>query len=322
VWRFPTRVRVAIQLLLLVGMALAGVAQQAVHPLSKSQIVDLLVGGVPARRVSILATQRGIDFEPSDEDLETLRRAGADDDVLNSVRKAKRIFPEQLRLQALRAQARQLAESGNYAEAEKQYGAALFLAPKDPELNWAMGNVQLKQKKWNLAAASYRHAVEGQPNNAEWHCDLGSALRQGGDATGALEQFKLAAGAAPGNPRPYEEIGAMFADRGDWRQALIAYRALAELKPNSPEAQANLGRALRNTGDLKGAIAAFRQAIRLAPNDPVAHNNLGYALEESGDFKGAAEEYKRASELAPGDAAIRANLDRISQRMRPPSLKR
>ena len=311
-----------LQLLLLSGIALAGVAQQPAHPLSKSQIVDLLLAEVPARRVSILAAQRGIDFEPSDEALETLRRAGADDDLLEAVRKAKRIFPEQVQLQALRSQARQLADSGKYAEAEKQYSAALFLAPKDPGLRWAMGSVQSKQKKWNLAVASYRQALEGQPKNAEWICDFGLALFQTGDAAGALEQFKLAAQSAPGNPRPYEEVAAMFAERGDWAQALIAYRALAKMKPNSPQAQIDLGRALRNTGDAKGAVAAFRQAIRLAPNDPVAHNNLGYALEESGDFKGAMEEYKRASGLAPEDAAIRANLDRITQRMKPPSLKK
>ena len=314
--------RVITQLLLLGGIALSGIAQEAAHPLSRSQIVDLLLADVPARRVSILATQRGIDFEPSDEDLDTLRRAGADDDVLNAVRKAKRILPEQLRLQALRAEAKQLAASGQYAEAEKQYGAALLLAAKDPELNWAMGDVRLKQKKWRLAIESFRRAVESQPNNAEWHCDLGLALRQAGDAQDALEQFKLAARAAPRNPRPYEEVGAMFADRGNWAQALIAYRALGELKPDSPQVQSDIGQALRNTGDVKGAIAAFRQAVRLAPNDPVIHNNLGYALEESGDFKGAAEEYKLASQLAPGDAAIRANLDRITQRMKPPSLKR
>jgi len=252
VWRCPTRLRVVVQLLLLSSVALAASAQESAHPLSKSQIVDLLLADVPSRRVSILAAQRGIDFEPSDENLETLRRAGADDDLLKAVRNAKRIFPEQLQLQALRAQAKQLADSGKYAEAEKQYGAALFLAPKVPELNWAMGGVQAKQKKWKLAVASYRQALEREPNNSEWRCDL--------------------------------------------------------------------GRALHNTGDLKGAIAAFRQAIRLAPDDPVFHNNLGYALEESGDFKGAMEEYKTASGLAPGDAAIRANLDRIAQRMKPPSL--
>ena len=321
-WRCPTRLRVVVQLLLLGSIALAAPAQESAHPLSKSQIVDLLLADVPARRVSILAAQRGIDFEPSDEDLDTLRRAGADDDLLKAVRKAKRIFPEQVQVQALRAQAKQLADSGKYAEAEKQYGAALFLAPKEPELNWAMGDVQAKQKKWNLAVGSYRQALEREPNNSEWRCDLGSALRQSGDAAGALEQFKLAARAATGSPRPYEEVAVMFADRGDWAQALIAYRALAKIRPDSPQAQSDLGRALRNTGDLKGAISAFREAIRLAPNDPAAYNNLGYALEESGDFKGAMEEYKTASGLAPGDAAIRANLDRITQRMRPPSLKK
>ncbi len=321
-WRYPTRLRTTILLLLLAGLAPAGVGQEAAHPLTKSQIVDLLLADVPARRVSILAAQRGIDFEPTDADDEVLRRAGADEDLLKALRKAKRIFPEQVRLQALRVQAKQLAASGKYADAEKAYGEALFLAPKDPGLSWALGDAQAKQKKWSLAVSSYRQAVQGNSSNADWLCDLGFALLQTGDAAGALQQFKLAAHAAPGTPRPYEEVAAMFAGRGDWAQALIAYRAIVELKPNSPQAQTDLGRALRNSGDAKGALAAFREAVRLAPKDAAAHNNLGYALEESGDFKGALEEYQTASKLDPQDAAIRANLQRIAQRMRPPSLKK
>ncbi|MBI1983586.1 MAG: tetratricopeptide repeat protein, partial [Acidobacteria bacterium] len=214
---------------------MATVAQESAQPLSKSQIVDLLLADVASRRVAILAGQRGINFEPTNEDLETLRRAGADEDLLTALRKAKRFFPEEIQLQAFQTQAKQLVEQGSYAEAEKQYVSALFLAPKDGGLNWALGDVQAKQKKWSQAVASYRKAVERDPNNAEWHCDLGSALRETGDAAGALEQFKTAARLAPNQPRPYEEVGQMISQRRDWAQALVAYRVLAKMKPDSPK---------------------------------------------------------------------------------------
>jgi hypothetical protein len=57
-------------------------------PLTKEQVGKLVVGGVPNERASALVKQRGIDFEADEQYLETLRVAGADDNVLGSLRAA------------------------------------------------------------------------------------------------------------------------------------------------------------------------------------------------------------------------------------------
>lgn len=58
-------------------------------PLRSDQVLSLLAGGVANERVATLLKRRGIDFKPTDEYLETLRIAGADEAVLKAVQEAK-----------------------------------------------------------------------------------------------------------------------------------------------------------------------------------------------------------------------------------------
>jgi WD40 repeat protein len=59
-------------------------------PLGRDQLLGLLTGGVANERVGSLAKRRGISFKPSEEYLETLRIAGADEAVIRAVQEAKR----------------------------------------------------------------------------------------------------------------------------------------------------------------------------------------------------------------------------------------
>jgi formylglycine-generating enzyme required for sulfatase activity len=58
------------------------------RPLTREQVLQLIVAGVPSQRAATLVKQRGIDFIPDEEYLGTLRVAGADDALLAAVRAA------------------------------------------------------------------------------------------------------------------------------------------------------------------------------------------------------------------------------------------
>jgi len=58
--------------------------------LTKAKILGLLQGGVPSARVAALVEQRGVTFAPSENDLKDIRAAGGDDDLVTSLRKARR----------------------------------------------------------------------------------------------------------------------------------------------------------------------------------------------------------------------------------------
>jgi len=58
-------------------------------PLGKNQILDLLKAGMESEVLAKTVQERGIDFEPSDDDLAALRKAGAQDVLIKALRTTK-----------------------------------------------------------------------------------------------------------------------------------------------------------------------------------------------------------------------------------------
>ena len=65
-------------------------------PLSKEQVLQLVAGGVPSRRTVVLVEQHSIDFVADDPYLETLRLAGADDELIAALREASKALEVEL----------------------------------------------------------------------------------------------------------------------------------------------------------------------------------------------------------------------------------
>jgi Protein of unknown function (DUF1329) len=69
-------------------------AAAATRALSENDLLKLLAGGVYTTRVAALVHSRGINFVPTDLDLELLKRAGADQALLREVMTAQRVLPQ------------------------------------------------------------------------------------------------------------------------------------------------------------------------------------------------------------------------------------
>jgi len=137
----------------------------AKKPLSQEQIFALLVSQVPSQRVTILVQERGIDFDPSDDNLQQFRLAGADSDLLNSIKSAQVTKPATVdsAAQALQAQVRQHVaraaeyfQKHQYDQAEQEYRAALLLDSQNALLYVSLAYSLAQQNKWDDATAAAR----------------------------------------------------------------------------------------------------------------------------------------------------------------------
>ena len=63
--------------------------QEASGPLGKDQVLDLVKFGLDSGELAKRIKERGIDFEPTDDYLETLRKAGAQEAVIHALREAR-----------------------------------------------------------------------------------------------------------------------------------------------------------------------------------------------------------------------------------------
>jgi formylglycine-generating enzyme required for sulfatase activity len=76
-------------ILILVAFAPSAAPQDTGKPLGKDQVLDLVKFGMAGAELAKRIKASGIDFEPTDDYLETLRKAGAQDVVIHSLREAR-----------------------------------------------------------------------------------------------------------------------------------------------------------------------------------------------------------------------------------------
>jgi hypothetical protein len=62
-------------------------------PLRMDEILQMVKNALPSEQIADLVKESGIDFEPTDGYLETLRRAGAKEILIEAIRQAKRVKP-------------------------------------------------------------------------------------------------------------------------------------------------------------------------------------------------------------------------------------
>ena len=139
-----------------------------------------------------------------------------------------------------------------FTVAEASYRAALNLKPRDARAHYGLGNVFADQQRWDDAEKSYRQAISMASSNAEALMALSYVLVQ---------------------PR----TGGMYATR--FADAELFARRATQLQPTSAVAFDRLGVAMMARGMFnKDTEAAFRRAVELDPNFVVAQVHLAGVL--------------------------------------------
>jgi serine/threonine protein kinase/tetratricopeptide (TPR) repeat protein len=193
-------------------------------------------------------------------------------------------------------------------EAARYLTAALALRSDSPGVYLNLGNTLKDKGDEEGAIRCYRAALRIDPNYAMAHNNLGGALLDKGDAEGAVREYRRALDLDPQDARAHNNLGGALLDKGDAEGAVRECRRALDLDPKLAPAHYNLGGALRAKGDVEGAIREYRRALELDPQYARAHNNLGFALRAKGDVEGAVREYRRALELDPQYVLAHNNL--------------
>jgi tetratricopeptide (TPR) repeat protein len=84
----------------------------------------------------------------------------------------------------------------------------------------------------DVARDAYRRALEGSPESAFLHRELGIVERRRGDAAAALIELKRAVELDPSDAASLVHIGELLEEQQDYVAAADAYRAAAELEPS------------------------------------------------------------------------------------------
>jgi protein O-mannosyl-transferase len=173
------------------------------------------------------------------------------------------------------------------------------------------GNVLARLPVWKDEVALHTTMVRENPTDGPAHSNLARSLKETGDLTAALPEYRRAAELQPQSSDVQFDLGEALKASGDLKGAATAYRKAATLNPKSADLQTTLGNILIELGDNQGSVAAYRQTAVLDPGKPMAHNNLGVALQQAGDAAGAEVEFRQALSLQPDLALALNNLGEI-----------
>jgi protein O-GlcNAc transferase len=210
------------------------------------------------------------------------------------------------------------------------------LPPGDARLEYAQGMLSADLGYPQAAAASFRRALQLNPNSQIVRQDLGTALVRAGKWNEAAEVLGPLAMSLPSsyqaaylnalalqNSQHSKEaeaearralaldadsadahtlLGLTLSSQGRYDEAISELTHAAEIAPNSFDAEFYLGRTRYAQSDTAGAAAALQKAVGLRPEDPEARFLLGTILEVGGDREGAISQYKELERISPKDA--------------------
>lgn len=172
--------------------------------------------------------------------------------------------------------------------------------PELAETRIALGSLQLGTGDAAGAEASFRTALELEPNNAEAHSGLSKALRDQQKFGPAVDELARAIDMDPAFWRYRHDLGILHYYSGDLDAATEAIQQAIRLNPDHPGPYSTLGGVHFARGNFMLAGNAFEESIAREPN-PIAYSNAGTNYFFAGEFSRAEAMFERAAEMAPDD---------------------
>ena len=303
-----------LMLIIAVILTLPMRAQQ--KPFTQDQVQGLVRSGLGDDSGAKLIEQRGIDFAPAEDFMQSLKAAGASEAFLKALRAAKQPEPasakkplNQVQVFALLAAqvpshrvAMLVKERGIDFDANDDYLQEVRLGGGDDELMSSLKSAKVTKPE------TIDQVVRARQSEIRQHVARGAELAKKGQYAEAEQEYRAALLLDSQNDAVYVSLAYVLIQQKKWDDTATAAREAVHLNPNNDNAHNNLGIALGNKGDRDGEITEEREALRLNPNNDVAHANLGAALGNKGNWDGEITEEREALRLNPNNALAHGNL--------------
>ncbi|WP_347312003.1 sulfotransferase [Defluviimonas sp. SAOS-178_SWC] len=227
-----------------------------------------------------------------------------------------------------------LLESGRTAEAERLAITLLRLHPASALALNILGTAQAMQGKVAAAEATFRKAIQADPNYAEAYDNLGRFLIDRKREEEAVQLFRKAVTLAPGLPSALVNLATSMTQAGQPASALTLLkraeaggadasplhmaignahtrlknfakaeaafeRAIATSNGGAPQIVALLAQAQARLGKDEAALENYDRALAMDENSPIAIGGKATLLQTLGDFETAETLFRKGFEVDP-----------------------
>lgn len=196
-----------------------------------------------------------------------------------------------------------LKDSGDLAEGERWLKFSIELQPEQGEFHANLGNLLRKRRKYDAARQSYEAALQRLPGHRAARHGLALTLTELSRYADAEYQCRILLAHNAQDAEAWVLLGMALGYQDQNVEAEAAYRQAIALDPTNAVAQHNLG-ALLVQLERPEAVAVLNTARRLGADGYEATFNAGRAALNEGDLDTAEASLARAAELKPeGDEA-------------------
>lgn len=269
------------------GIVVAQTAPATPAPMGSVEVLARLMGTsgevTKSYRVERLVRQRGLNFSPTDDYLQTVKTAGGLEPLLAALRAA------------------------GQTEGQSHGSTSQPAAAPDSEaetLSHLVRGIELwDQHVYKDAVKELRAALKIEPDNAYLHLSLATVLTYNHDKKASVEECRRAIQLQSDCADAHAALARLLDDPQDPKKAMAEYQEALRLEPDYASVRFRIGYVMMQQGNVDGAIALYHAGLQLAPLTPGLHRMLGEALAKKGDTIAAEEQFRTAVAL-PVDVTL------------------
>ncbi|KGF71909.1 hypothetical protein DO97_14515 [Neosynechococcus sphagnicola sy1] len=191
----------------------------------------------------------------------------------------------------------QLLVDLKYPQAATAYIEALRIDPSSAVVYYKLGELSLKQNRWEEAIQYFNQAIELQPDLYWAKFGVGQVLAEQGHLDQAIETFRRVVELQPNFLFAHYHLALCLSNLGLIDEAYQAFQKTIEIDPRFYWAYFSLGSMLERFGHNEEAIATYQKGLEQEPKNSLAHHQLGDLWLKLGRWNDAVTSYLQAINL-------------------------
>jgi cytochrome c-type biogenesis protein CcmH/NrfG len=169
----------------------------------------------------------------------------------------------------------------------------------------------MRNRVWSDPVALWTEATVHAEGMWEPHYALADSLREAGNCTAALPEYRAVVALRPAHRDAFTNMGICLAQTGQLEEAERSFRRVLEIDPSFPRGYTNLGALALVAGDTTRARDYYREAIAQDPRNVLARMQLASLYEKTfHDYHAAARMCGEARLLAPSTPGVVECMER------------
>ena len=200
-----------------------------------------------------------------------------------------------------------------YAAALKSLERARGLDPKQSNIPFQRGIINLRMSQPDQAVTDFRQAIELNPDSAANHLNLGIAYYQGGNIQEAKPAFGKAVELDPELTLARLLLAQVLAATNDLAAAEQEYRQVLDREPENAKAMRGVGFCRIRQADYNAAVTAYRDATKAEPNNADSWSGLGSAYLGLNNLTESEAAFTKARAIDPNNIMLVKGTELLNQ---------